>query len=157
MQSMQKAQCLTQGKGVYIFRCINLGFQWKRTLDERDVLSLRSNRKVWKKLSIQASEARRAMSGRGSHTHTPTAASSSDIQSSFFQRGKVRSQDCPDKLLQLPLHLHLQVCFASNTNGNRQTDMTISAVVELVFHTLARVSDGVSYVWPGVRAELILP
>lgn len=154
---MEKAQCLTQGKGVYIFRCINLGFQRKRTLDERDVLSLRSNRKVWKKLSIHASEVRRAMSGRGSHTHTPTAASSSDIQSSLFQQGKVHSQDRPDKLLQLPLHLDLQVCFASKTNGDRQTDMTISAVGELVFHMLARVSDGVSCVWPCVHAELILP
>lgn len=54
MQSIEEAKCLTNEKEVCIFRCIssafpNLGFQRKMTLDERDVLSLGSNRKVGQK------------------------------------------------------------------------------------------------------------
>lgn len=72
MQSMEKAQCLTNGEGVGIFRCICSALIWafrgKRLLMKG---------KVGWKLNIQTFEAREAMSGRGSCT--PTAASCGEI------------------------------------------------------------------------------
>lgn len=121
---MEKAQCLTNGEGV----CTNLRFQRKKTPDDRDMLSLGSNRKVQQKLNIQAFEARGAMSSRGSST----PADQHPAVRSGQHSATACSQDHTDKVL------HLQLCFMSKEKVDRQTDIIISVVMELAFLTLLR-------------------